>query len=60
MRTWGEVRNFASQKFCLTLVSSKISDICEISGLVLFFSYFASQMKELKSGNYFFHVCCVN
>jgi len=41
-------------------VSSEISDFCEISDLLLFFSYFASQNKELKSGNYFFDVCCVN
>jgi len=34
-------------------VSSEISDICEISDLLLFFSYFASQNKEIKSGNYF-------
>jgi len=35
-------------------VSSEISDLCEIIDLVLFFSYFASQKKEIKSGNYFF------
>jgi len=34
-------------------VSSEISDLCEISDLVMFFSYFASQNKEIKSGNYF-------
>ena len=38
-------------------VSSKISDLCEISDLLLFFSYFASQNKEIKSGNYFFNTC---
>jgi len=32
----------------------------EISDLLLFFSYFASQNKEIKSSNYFFDVCCVN
>jgi len=32
----------------------------EISDLLLFFSYFASQNKEIKSGNYLFHVRCVN
>jgi len=31
-------------------VSSKISDICEIFNLLLFFSYFACQNKEIKSG----------
>jgi len=41
-------------------VSSEISDLCEISDLLLFFSYFASQNKEIKSGNYFSDVCCVN
>jgi len=41
-------------------VSSEISDLCKISDLLLFFSYFASQNKELKSVNYFFDVCCVN
>jgi len=37
-------------------VSSEISDLCEISDLLLFFSYFASQKKEIKSGNDFFDV----
>jgi len=32
----------------------------EISDLLLFFSYFASQNKEITSGNYFFDVCCEN
>jgi len=41
-------------------VSREISDLCEISDLLVFFSYFASQNKEIKSGNYFFYVCCVN
>ena len=41
-------------------VSSEISDLCEISDLLLFFSYFASKNKEIRSGNYFFHACCVN
>jgi len=41
-------------------VSSEISDLCEISDLLLFFSYFASQYKEIKSGNYFSDACCVN
>jgi len=40
-------------------VPSEISDFCEISDLLLFFSYFASQNKEIKSGNYFFNVWCV-
>ena len=41
-------------------VSSEISDVCEISDLLLFFSYYASQNKEITSGNSFFDVCCVN
>ena len=44
---------------CRTPVSSEISDLYEISDLLLF-SYFDSQNKEIKSGNYFFGVCCVN
>jgi len=45
----------------LSIISaSEISDLCEISDLLLFFSYFASQNKEIKSGNYFSEVCCVN
>jgi len=39
-------------------VSSEIFDICEIFDLLLFFSYSASQNKEIKSGNYFFDVLC--
>jgi len=41
-------------------VSSEISDLCEISDLLVFFSSFAFQNKEIKSGNYFFDVCCGN
>jgi len=60
MRTWCEVKKFASQKFRLTLVSNKISDLCEISDLLVFFSYFAFQNKEIMSGNYFFDVFCIH
>jgi len=35
-------------------VSSEISDLCKISDLLLFFSCFDYQNKEIKSGNYFF------
>jgi len=42
------------------LVSSEISDLCEISDQLLFASYFASQSKGIKFGDYFFDVCCVN
>ena len=38
----------------LTPVSSEISD------LSLFFSYFISQNNEIKSGSWFFDVCCIN
>jgi len=41
-------------------VSSEISDLCEISHLFLFVSYFSSQSEEIKFGNYFFDVCCGN
>jgi len=41
-------------------VSSEISDLCEISDLLLFFNYFAGQSKRIKFGNYFFDACCVN
>jgi len=30
------------------------------SDLILFVSYFASQNKGIKFGNYFFDVCCAN
>jgi len=32
----------------------------KISDLLLFLSYFASQNKEIKFGNYFFNAYCVN
>jgi len=51
--TWREVGNFVSQKFRLTPVSSEISEI-------LFVSYFASQSKRIKFGDYFFDVGYVN
>jgi len=41
-------------------VSNEISDLSEISDLLLFVSYFASQSKGIKLGDYFFDVCCVN
>jgi len=41
-------------------VSSEISDLCKISDLLLYFSHFPSQNKEIKSGNQCFGVCCVN
>jgi len=41
-------------------VSSEISDLCKISDLSVFFSYFVSQNKEIKSSNYFFDVSYVN
>jgi len=40
-------------------VSSEISDLCEISDLLFFVRYFASQSKGIKFGVYFFDVCCV-
>ena len=41
-------------------VSSEISDLCEISDLLLFVSYFSSESKGIKFGDYFFDVCYVN
>jgi len=41
-------------------VSSEISDLCEISDLLFFISYFASQSKGIKFSDYFFDVCCAN
>jgi len=41
-------------------VSSEISDLCEISYLLLFVSYFASESKGIKFGVYVLDVCCVN
>jgi len=35
--------------------SSEISHLCEISDLLLFVCYFASQNEEMKFGNYIFH-----
>jgi len=39
---------------------TKKADLCEISDLLLFLSYFASLNKGIKFGNYFSDVCCVN
>jgi len=39
---------------------AKFLTSAEISDLLFFLSYFASQNKEIKSGNYFFDVCCAN
>jgi len=33
-------------------VSSEVSDLCKISGLLLLISYFASESKGIKFGNY--------
>ena len=41
-------------------VSNEIYDLCEISNLLLFVSYFASLRKGIKFGDYFFDVRCVN
>jgi len=41
-------------------VSSEIPDLCEISDLLLFVSYFAIQNKKIKFRNYFFDVYGVN
>jgi len=41
-----------------TPVSSETSDLCEISDLLLFVGYFASQDKKIMFDNYFF-MCVV-
>ena len=41
-------------------MSSEISDLCEISDLLFFVSYFASLSKGIKFGDYLFDVCFVN
>ena len=41
-------------------VSSEILDLCKIPDLLLFVSYFALHNNEIKFGNYFFDVNCVN
>jgi len=41
-------------------MSSAISDLCEISDLLLFVSSFASQSKGVKFGDYYFDVSYVN
>jgi len=50
---------FGFDNFCLTSVSSEISDLYEISDLLLFVSYFASQSKRINFAISFF-MCCVN
>ena len=40
------MRTPVTDKIKLTPVSSEISDLCEISDLVLFFSCFVSQIKK--------------
>jgi len=41
-------------------VSSEISDLCEITDLLFFVSYFTCQKKRAKFGDYFLDVCCIN
>jgi len=41
-------------------VSSEISDLCKLSDLLFFVSYFGSQSKGIQFGDTFFDVCCVN
>jgi len=41
-------------------MSGELSDLREISDLLLFVSYFASESEEINFGNYFFDVCCGN
>jgi len=41
-------------------VSSEISDLCEISDLLFFVSYFASLSDGITFSDCFLIVCCVN
>ena len=41
-------------------IRREISDVCEISDLLLFVGYFVSQSKQIKFDDGFFDVCCVN
>jgi len=42
----------------LNPVSIDISDLCQISDLLLFVRYVASQSEGIKFGIYLFYVCC--
>jgi len=53
LRPWSENTNTKP-------VSSEISDLCEVSDLLLLIKYFAAQSKGIKVGVYFFGVRCVN
>jgi len=60
-----EVRAICGMYHIITImrglpVSTEISDLCEISDLSLFVSYFASQSKGMKFGNNFVDLCCIN
>jgi len=57
---WNFIDALLGRRAYATPVSSEISDFCEISDLLLFFSYFSSQNNGIKFGVYFFDVFCVN
>jgi len=38
--------------------SNEISDLCEISDLLLFVSYFPFRSKGIKFGDYSYDACC--
>jgi len=57
---FSDIKRIVSNTWILLPVLSEISDLCEISDLKLFLSYFTSQNNEIKFANYFFGVCCVN
>ena len=38
----------------------QIADLCEVSDLLLFVTYFAYQSKGIKCGDCFIGVCCAN
>jgi len=41
-------------------LSGEVSDLCKVSNLIFFVSYFASQSKKIKFADHFFDVCCVS
>jgi len=41
-------------------VSKEISNLSEVSGQLLFVSYFASQSERINFGDLYFDVCCEN
>jgi len=56
--TWGSASNAVTKRSVKVSFCSPVSS--EISDLLFFVSYFASQSKGTKFDDYFFDDCCVN